>query len=167
MQNLIELRHILHQHPELSGQEALTNRILNEWVKQTLPDRIIERIGGYGLAAIYKGANPGKRIMIRGDIDAPIARKTLVSRTNAATMVTPPSYADLPNGSASNAPTEARWYFFSSPPKKLDKAHKPSLTTLCLSKSSPMWLTGCTTCLASKKAKSWCARAALRQLPLA
>ena len=67
MQNLIELRHILHAHPELSGQEMLTNGILNEWVKQTLPDQIIERIGGYGLAAIYKGAKPGKRILIRGD----------------------------------------------------------------------------------------------------
>lgn len=70
MQTLIELRHILHAHPELSGHEALTNKILNEWVKQTRPDQIIEKIGGYGLAAIYQGAKHGKRIMIRGDIDA-------------------------------------------------------------------------------------------------
>jgi amidohydrolase len=70
MQTLIELRHILHAHPELSGQEALTNRILNEWVKQTQPDLLIEKIGGYGLAAVYKGAKPGKRILVRGDIDA-------------------------------------------------------------------------------------------------
>ena len=70
MQNLIELRHILHAHPELSGQEVLTNKILNEWVKQTRPDLIIEKIGGYGLAAVYRGPQPGKRILIRGDIDA-------------------------------------------------------------------------------------------------
>ena len=70
METLIELRHLLHAHPELSGKEALTNKILNEWVKQTRPDRLIEKIGGYGLAAIYKGAQPGKRILIRGDIDA-------------------------------------------------------------------------------------------------
>lgn len=70
METLIELRHILHAHPELSGKEALTNRILNEWVKQTRPDLLIEKIGGYGLAAVYKGDKPGKRIMIRGDIDA-------------------------------------------------------------------------------------------------
>jgi amidohydrolase len=70
MENLIELRHILHAHPELSGNEKLTNKILNEWVRQTRPDRLIEKIGGYGLAAIYKGAKPGKRILIRGDIDA-------------------------------------------------------------------------------------------------
>jgi len=70
MQNLIELRHILHAHPELSEHESLTNKILNEWVKQTYPDQLIENIGGYGLAALYRGAKPGKRIMIRGDIDA-------------------------------------------------------------------------------------------------
>ena len=77
MENLIELRHILHAHPELSGQEKLTNRILNEWVKQTRPDLLIEKIGGYGLAAVYRGVKSeklkvksGKRILIRGDIDA-------------------------------------------------------------------------------------------------
>ena len=75
METLIELRHILHAHPELSGNEKLTNRILNEWVKQTRPDVLIEKIGGYGLAAVYRGngkrkTENGKRIMIRGDIDA-------------------------------------------------------------------------------------------------
>jgi amidohydrolase len=70
METLIELRHILHAHPELSGQEVLTNKILNEWVKQTRPDLIIEKIGGYGLAAVYRGSQPGKRILVRGDIDA-------------------------------------------------------------------------------------------------
>ena len=74
MENLIELRHILHAHPELSGQEKLTNGILNEWVKQTKPDLLIEKIGGYGLAAVYRSgklkAESGKRILIRGDIDA-------------------------------------------------------------------------------------------------
>lgn len=74
MENLIELRHILHAHPELSGREALTNKILNEWVKQTQPDLLIERIGGYGLAAVYRSGKRktenGKRVLIRGDIDA-------------------------------------------------------------------------------------------------
>lgn len=70
MQELIELRHLLHAHPELSGQEALTNKILNEWVRQTQPDLQIERLGGFGLAALYQGAKPGKRVLVRGDIDA-------------------------------------------------------------------------------------------------
>ena len=52
----------------------MTNKILNEWVKQTQPDLLIERIGGYGLAAVYRSGKQktenGKRVLIRGDIDA-------------------------------------------------------------------------------------------------
>ena len=70
MQELFELRHILHSYPELSGNEVNTNLIINQWLKATNPDLLIEKIGGYGVAAIYKGKQPGKRILIRGDIDA-------------------------------------------------------------------------------------------------
>lgn len=70
MKDIIELRHLLHANAELSEQEIETNRILNEWVRKTNPDLQIERIGGYGLAALYKGKEPGKRVLIRGDIDA-------------------------------------------------------------------------------------------------
>lgn len=70
MKDIIELRHLLHANAELSEQEIETNRILNEWVSKTNPDLQIERIGGYGLAALYKGKEPGKRILVRGDIDA-------------------------------------------------------------------------------------------------
>lgn len=70
MQNIINLRHILHSRAELSGHEVETNLIVNEWLKATQPDLLIDKIGGYGVAAVYKGAQPGKRILIRGDIDA-------------------------------------------------------------------------------------------------
>ncbi len=70
MQELVELRHILHTYPEPSGREMKTNIIINEWVKVTNPDLQIEKIGGFGVAAVYKGEQPGKRILIRGDIDA-------------------------------------------------------------------------------------------------
>ena len=70
MKDIIELRHLLHANAELSEQEIETNHILNEWISKTNPDLQMERIGGYGLAALYKGKQPGKRILIRGDIDA-------------------------------------------------------------------------------------------------
>lgn len=70
MQNIINLRHILHSRAELSGHEVETNLIVNEWLKATQPDLLIEKIGGYGVVAVYKGAQPGKCILIRGDIDA-------------------------------------------------------------------------------------------------
>ena len=70
MKDIIELRHLLHANAELSEQEIETNHILNEWISKTNPDLQMERIGGYGLVALYKGKEPGKRILIRGDIDA-------------------------------------------------------------------------------------------------
>ena len=70
MKNIIQLRHLLHAQAELSEQEKETNRIVNEWISKTNPDLHIEKIGGYGLAALYKGKEPGKRVLLRADIDA-------------------------------------------------------------------------------------------------
>ena len=70
MNDIIQLRHLLHTQAELSEQEKETNRIINEWISRTNPDLQIEKIGGYGLVALYKGKEPGKRILLRADIDA-------------------------------------------------------------------------------------------------
>lgn len=70
MKDIIQLRHLLHAQAELSEQEKETNRIVNEWISKTNPDLQIEKIGGYGLAALYKGKEPGKRVLLRADIDA-------------------------------------------------------------------------------------------------
>lgn len=70
MNDIIELRHLLHSRAELSESEIETNHIVNEWISKTSPDLRIEKIGGYGVAALYKGEQPGKRILLRADIDA-------------------------------------------------------------------------------------------------
>lgn len=70
MKDIIQLRHLLHSQAELSEQEKETNRIVNEWISNTNPDLLIEKIGGYGLAALYKGKQSGKRVLLRADIDA-------------------------------------------------------------------------------------------------
>ena len=70
MKDIVELRRLLHSRAELSEQEKETNHIINEWISKTYPDLQIEKIGGYGLAALYKGRQPGKRILLRADIDA-------------------------------------------------------------------------------------------------
>ena len=70
MQNIIELRHLLHENAELSGKEVKTNAILNEFIEKLHPDLHIRNIGGNGIAVVFKGKNKGKRILVRGDIDA-------------------------------------------------------------------------------------------------
>lgn len=70
----VQLRRTLHRNAETAGEEKVTNEILNEFIRNTKPDLHIESIGGYGLAALYKGTSRGQTILLRADIDAlPIA----------------------------------------------------------------------------------------------
>lgn len=70
MQNILALRQQLHENAELSGKEVNTNAILNEFLEKLNPDVHIRNIGGNGIAVVFKGKEPGKRVLIRGDIDA-------------------------------------------------------------------------------------------------
>ena len=70
MQNILALRQQLHENAELSGKEVKTNAILNEFLEKLNPDVHIHNIGGNGIAVIFKGKSKGKRILVRGDIDA-------------------------------------------------------------------------------------------------
>ena len=70
MSDIIELRHLLHENAELSGKEVKTNAILNEFLEKLNPDVHVRNIGGQGIAVVFKGKNKGKRLLIRGDIDA-------------------------------------------------------------------------------------------------
>lgn len=67
---LIELRKELHRYPELSGQEEKTSEKIEKFVKQFNPDEIIENIGGYGLAFIFKGNGNNPTVLIRSELDA-------------------------------------------------------------------------------------------------
>jgi len=67
---LIRLRRKLHQYPELSGNEYQTARIIREALEEAAPDRIVEHLGGAGLAAVYEGSKPGPTLLFRCDLDA-------------------------------------------------------------------------------------------------
>ncbi|MBQ2498418.1 MAG: amidohydrolase [Bacteroidales bacterium] len=70
MQNILALRQQLHENAELSGKEVKTNAILNEFLEKLNPDVHIRNIGGNGIAVVFKGKDKGRRILVRGDIDA-------------------------------------------------------------------------------------------------
>ncbi|TDK45468.1 amidohydrolase [Algoriphagus formosus] len=76
MNPLIHLRHSLHQHPEIAGEETETAQRILEFFKPLQADEVIENLGGTGLAFIFKGKNPGKRLLFRSELDAlPIEEK--------------------------------------------------------------------------------------------
>ncbi|MDH2290905.1 amidohydrolase [Cobetia sp. 10Alg 146] len=66
---LIELRHALHRAPELSGQEEATSALIAGWMEEAGAE-VVTGLGGHGLAAIFRGAAPGPRVMLRCELDA-------------------------------------------------------------------------------------------------
>jgi amidohydrolase len=70
LKELLALRKWLHQNPELSGKEKNTSQKLEEFIRQTAPDKIITGLGGYGVAAVYVFDEKGPTILLRADMDA-------------------------------------------------------------------------------------------------
>ena len=71
---LIDWRHTLHRHPELSGQEEGTARRVVDMLRATEPDGIVSGLGGHGVAAVYNGALGGPTVLLRCELDGlPIA----------------------------------------------------------------------------------------------
>jgi amidohydrolase len=67
---LTELRRELHRHPELSGEEVQTAIRISRFLASHSPDRMMHHIGGTGIAAVFEGKMPGKRVMVRCELDA-------------------------------------------------------------------------------------------------
>ncbi|MFB3112838.1 MAG: M20 family metallopeptidase [Gemmatimonadales bacterium] len=76
-QELLELRHNLHRHPELSFQEERTATKLHEYLGRLEP-KALDRVADTGVVARIKGRDPHVPVVaVRGDIDAlPIQEDT-------------------------------------------------------------------------------------------
>ena len=73
--NIIELRHELHKHPEVSNNEYKTSERIVNFMKPLMPDEIIN-LGETGKAFVFKGKEAGKTIVFRAELDAlPILEK--------------------------------------------------------------------------------------------
>jgi len=70
MTELVALRHELHAHAELAGQETETSRIIREFIEPFEPKELVTELGGAGLAAIFEGREDGPSVMFRAEIDA-------------------------------------------------------------------------------------------------
>lgn len=73
---LLELRRELHSNPEVSDEEKETSAKISREMSALDPDELIENIGGYGLAAVFKSGKPGSKVLFRAELDAlPIPEK--------------------------------------------------------------------------------------------
>ncbi|MDF9796996.1 amidohydrolase [Catalinimonas alkaloidigena] len=67
---VVPLRHELHEHPELSGQEINTADAILNFLKPTQPDHIHTNVGGHGIIMTYESGKPGPHLMFRAELDA-------------------------------------------------------------------------------------------------
>ncbi|MDX1828628.1 MAG: amidohydrolase [Lutibacter sp.] len=73
---IIELRHKLHQNPEVSNNEFKTSKRIADFINPLAPSKVIP-LSKTGLAFVFNGQNPGKTTMFRSELDAlPIAEKS-------------------------------------------------------------------------------------------
>ncbi|WP_027017088.1 amidohydrolase [Comamonas composti] len=73
---IVEWRRDIHQHPELSGQEERTARLVAEHLR-SLGMEVQTGVGGTGVVGLLRGGQPGKTVALRADMDAlPVEEKT-------------------------------------------------------------------------------------------
>ena len=73
---LTKFRRELHQYPELSGKEIKTAQKILYALKDMKPSKIIDKMGGHGLAAIFYSQEKGPTLLFRAELDAlPIQEK--------------------------------------------------------------------------------------------
>jgi amidohydrolase len=68
-ERLIGIRRDLHEHPEPSGQEERTARIVAEELRG-LGLEVETGVGGFGVVGTLRGASPGPVVAYRSDMDA-------------------------------------------------------------------------------------------------
>ncbi len=70
LEKLIQFRHALHTHPELSGQEKQTAQRVTSYLQALNPDDLVTGIGGHGLVATFDSGQPGPALLFRSELDA-------------------------------------------------------------------------------------------------
>lgn len=70
IQKLTQLRHELHQNPELSGEEYKTSERIVTFLKEYQPSEIIQHVGNTGVIGVFKGKNKGPSTLLRCELDA-------------------------------------------------------------------------------------------------
>lgn len=68
LEQIIELRHILHRRAELSLHETETSRILQDFLRKNTSLEIVQRDGWF--YAVKQGANTAEAVAFRADMDA-------------------------------------------------------------------------------------------------
>ena len=73
---MIEIRHQIHQNPELSNREEKTAALIADFLRK-LGLEVQTGVARHGVVALLKGGRPGPVVAVRADIDAlPVTEQT-------------------------------------------------------------------------------------------
>ncbi len=74
---MLEIRHQLHQHPELGNREFETAKLVAERLRALGFDEVRTGVAHTGVVGVLKGGKPGPVIAVRADMDAlPVTEDT-------------------------------------------------------------------------------------------
>jgi amidohydrolase len=72
-----EIRHQVHQHPELSNREFETSKLVADYLRSLGLDEVRTGIAHTGVIGVLRGGKPGPVIAVRADMDAlPVTEDT-------------------------------------------------------------------------------------------
>jgi amidohydrolase len=75
MPKVVTWRRDLHEHPELSGDEVRTAKLVADHLR-ALGIEVRTSVGGHGVVGLLKGGKPGPVVALRADMDAlPVAEQ--------------------------------------------------------------------------------------------
>ena len=88
LERLIALRHDLHSHPEVSGQEEKTAARVEAYLRALKPDHLLTQIGGHGIVATFECGQPGPTLLFRCELDAlPISEVNMFAHRSSTPNV--------------------------------------------------------------------------------
>lgn len=70
MPELIKIRRDFHMYPEVSAHEAETAKKVAAYLREAGCDEVMEHVNGHGVIGIIRGAQEGKVVGLRADMDA-------------------------------------------------------------------------------------------------
>jgi len=77
VEEIIELRHRIHQNPELGNREFMTSALVAEHLRGLGFDEVVVDVAHTGVVGILRGGLPGDTVAVRADMDAlPVTEET-------------------------------------------------------------------------------------------
>jgi amidohydrolase len=74
---MVQIRHELHQHPELGNREFETARLVADYLRGLGLDEVRTEVAHTGVVGVLRGGKPGPVVAVRADMDAlPVTEDT-------------------------------------------------------------------------------------------